>query len=204
MRKILKICGISALILVTLWLIFVAVDRQTLSRDILRLHVVAASDSPADQAVKLEVRDAVTAYLQPKLSAAADADQAAAMLQASLEELTLLARQTLEAQGFSGEVTVTLEEEAFPVRHYDTFSLPSGVYRALRVTIGPGQGQNWWCVVFPGLCTAAAGEDLTDTTAGAGFSDGLSGALTGETTYQLRFYFLDLMGKVQNFFRQFA
>ena len=179
-------------------------DRQTLSENLIRLHVVANSDSAADQRLKLKVRDAVVAHLQPVMNDLQSQADAKAYLNAHLAELEQIANQTLSEAGCPDRAAVSLQKEAFPVRHYDTFSLPSGVYQSLRITIGEGEGHNWWCVVFPSLCLPAAGETMEDTAAGAGFSDGLSGALEGEQPYQVRFFLLDLLGKVQNFFQSFV
>lgn len=175
-------------------------DKVTLSRDLIRLHIVAASDSEADQAVKLLVRDAILAQAQALLVEAEDARQARSILDAHLTELERAANETLLAQGSSHRATVTLEQEAFPVRHYDSFSLPSGVYHSLRVRIGEAEGKNWWCVVFPALCIGAASEDTEAVSAASGFSESLSGALTGEKTYRFSFFFLDCIGKIENFF----
>jgi stage II sporulation protein R len=175
-----------------------------LSENLIRLHVVANSDSDADQCLKLKVRDAVVAHLQPAMTDMQSQADAKAYLNAHLAELERIANQTLLEAGCLDKATVSLQKEAFPVRHYDTFSLPSGVYQSLRITIGEGEGHNWWCVVFPSLCLPAAGETMEDTAAGAGFSDGLSGALEGEQPYQVRFFLLDLLGKVQNFFQSFV
>ena len=202
MRKFAKFLCTSLVILSALWLLGVCTDRQTLGEKVIRLHVVGASDSEADQKVKLQVRDAIVEALQRDMDQFADPAAAKAFLQENLQAIEAIANDTLKSTGFSQKATVTLTEEAFPVRHYDTFSLPSGVYQSLRVTIGEGEGKNWWCVVFPSLCLPATGEDFGDTAAGAGFSQGLSGALKGEPTCQVRFFLLDLMGKLENFFFQ--
>ena len=202
MRKFAKFLCTSLVILSALWLLSVRTDRQTLGEKVIRLHVVGASDSEADQKVKLQVRDAIVAALREEMTQISDPAKAKAYLQKNLDRVQEIANETLENSGFSQKATVTLTEEAFPVRHYDTFSLPSGVYQSLRVTIGEGEGKNWWCVVFPSLCLPATGEDFGDTAAGAGFSQGLSGALKGEPTCQVRFFLLDLMGKLENFFFQ--
>ncbi len=200
MRKIAKILCTCLFLLTLIWLLSVFADRQALGEDLIRLHVVGASDAETDQAVKLQVRDAIMAALQEDMAEITSAGQARACLQANLANIEKIANEALEKAGFSDKAAVSLMEEPFPVRHYDTFSLPSGVYQSLRVTIGEGEGKNWWCVVFPSLCLGAAGEDFGATAAGAGFSDGLGGALKGEGPYQVRFYFLDLLGKIQNFF----
>ena len=142
------IFSLCAAILTGAW----AEGRQAkLSQQLVRLHVVAASDSACDQAEKLRVRDAILELLSPKLAAAKSASEAAQIIRASKQECRLAAqRETAKP------VRVTLETEHFPTRDYDGFSLPAGDYLALRVTLGAGQGHNWWCVLFPPLCTDSA------------------------------------------------
>ena len=115
----------------------------------MRLHVIAASDSAADQRVKLDVRDALLAYLSPRLEAASGVRDAAAVIAASAPELKRIA-ETVSG----GSARVELGRETYPTREYETFSLPAGEYTSLRVTLGAGGGRNWWCVVYPPLCTA--------------------------------------------------
>ena len=88
--------------------------------------------------------------------------------------------------------------ETFDIRKYDTFTLPAGVYESLRVVIGEGEGHNWWCVAFPTLCTSATTEGFEMAAQTAGMDDTLSETLTGD--YQLRFYLLDALGRVENLF----
>lgn len=123
--------------------------QSALAGKIVRLHVIAASDSAADQRVKLEVRDALLAYLSPRLEAASGAQDAAAVIAASAPELKKIA-ETVSG----GSARVELGRETYPTREYETFSLPAGEYTSLRVTLGAGGGRNWWCVVYPPLCTA--------------------------------------------------
>ena len=131
-------------------------QQEELGRKVIRLHVIANSDSPEDQALKLRVRDRVLARAQEILEQSADMEQAEQALTAALPELTREARETLAAEGCAQPVQARLEPAEFPTKDYDGFSLPAGKYLALRVIIGQGAGQNWWCVVFPPLCTAAA------------------------------------------------
>ena len=139
-----KLKCIEMILVVTafVWLGGILADRQQLHEDLLRLHVVAASDSEEDQAVKLTVRDAILESLQDGLSDLTDLDQAKAYVQEKLPELEQTANRVLSELGFSDTATVTLTEEAFPEREYDSFTLPSGVYNALRVVIGEGEGHN--------------------------------------------------------------
>lgn len=121
-------------------------EQQALSEKLIRLHVVANSDSEADQAIKLQVRDAVLAVTEPLMEGAEDPYAA---LSDALPEIESAAVNCLAALGVADPVTVTLGQEAYPTRVYESFSLPAGQYTSLRVTIGAGEGHNWWCVVFP-------------------------------------------------------
>ena len=136
--------------------------QEGLSDSLVRLHVIADSDSAADQAEKLRVRDAVLSYLAPKLEAAESISDARAILRAEQAGIRKAARSVTRQN-----VTVTFTREHYPTRDYGSFALPAGTYPSLRVILGSGQGHNWWCVVFPPLCTAetlenAAVEALSD------------------------------------------
>lgn len=173
-------------------------DKITLSNDLIRLHVVAASDSAEDQRHKLLVRDAIVAQAEVLLAEAETAEEACRILTQSLTALTETANRVLLEEGSHCSAAVTLQKEAFPVRHYDTFSLPSGVYQSLRVNIGEAKGENWWCVVFPSLCMEATSHGTADVAAASGFSNSLNRTLTGEAHYEISFFFLDCIGKLEN------
>ena len=199
MRKQLKRVGICLVFAAAVWLFMLVTDRQTLKRELIRLHVVANSDRVEDQELKLLVRDAIITSLRQALADVRDTEQAKEYLQENLPKLQELANKTLDAAGSAQQAVVTLCREGFPTRQYNTFSLPAGIYEALRVTIGDGAGKNWWCVVFPSLCVPQTSQGFSDTAAGAGFPDALSGALTGEEPYQIRFYLLDKLGELEKF-----
>lgn len=184
-------------VVAAVWFGGLLADSARLSEDILRLHVVANSDTEEDQAVKLQVRDAILASLRSGLADATDAEQAAEYIQTMIPKLTQVANRVLQQAGFDDTARISLEMEEFPLREYDTFSLPSGLYQALRVVIGDGEGHNWWCVVFPELCVPATAEEFAQVANMEGFSDSLSGSLTGE--YEVRFWILDQLGKIGNF-----
>ena len=197
MFKLFKTCVFCLLAAFLVWFGTVLADRQALNENVIRFHVVANSDSEADQTVKLKIRDGVMEYLQPALEALPTAEEAKAWLEAHLQEIKAVADRILAENGFSETVTVAVREETFTIRKYDTFTMPAGVYDALRITVGAGQGQNWWCVVFPQLCLPAVSEGMEAEAAGAGFSDTLTGALEGE--YEVRFFLLDWLGWLENF-----
>lgn len=200
MKKLLKRIAFCACITAFVWGWGVIADRQTLNEELLRLHVVAASDSEGDQAVKLRVRDAVIESMSEDLAKIGDIDQARAYIEENLPKIQQTANEVLKALGYDETAVATLKEEVFDTRYYDTFTLPAGVYDALRITIGEGEGKNWWCVVFPTLCVPATSDGFEDVAAGAGFSDSLTAALEGENGYEIRFYLLDLLGRVEGFF----
>jgi stage II sporulation protein R len=131
---------------------------------VLRLHVLANSDSQADQALKLKVRDRILQVSSGWMSAAKTREEAEAAAQAHLPQLQKEAEAVLRENGSQYTVRVTLEDTYFPTRQYETVTLPAGVYRALRVVIGKGAGHNWWCVLFPALCLPSAQpeQDISD------------------------------------------
>ncbi len=120
--------------------------------DILRLHVVANSDSREDQALKLEVRDAVLETARALLANATNATQAEQSIAANLGKIETAAREKARSKGYDGAVKTTLGTYGFPDRVYGEALVPAGDYRAVRVTLGSGQGANWWCVLYPDIC----------------------------------------------------
>ena len=198
MRKQLKRVGICLVFAAAVWLFMLVTDRQTLKRELIRLHVVAASDSPEDQAVKLQVRDAILENLQEGLSQVTDVSAAISYVESHLPAIEETANRVLELAGVPDNVRVSLDLESFPKRIYDTFSLPSGIYQSLRVMIGDGEGQNWWCVIFPELCLPETEEAFSKQAEESGLGDTLTQTLQEKDGYCIRFFFLDLIGKVEN------
>ena len=194
MKRHMKRIGWVALTVVCIWLWGIVTDSGDLRENLLRLHVVGASNSQEDQAVKLQVRDAVLGSLEEGLRDMTDPQEAWDYVSRMLPQVEAAANRALAAAGFSETVQVSLTEEAFPTREYDTFSLPAGVYKALRVVIGEGEGKNWWCVVFPQLC-GAEGE-FVETASTAGLDPELAKSLEGE--YELRFWVLEKLGELKN------
>lgn len=134
-----------------------ALQRQDdLQQKMIRLHVIANSDSREDQALKLQVRDEVLAFTEETMRQSDSREAANAALADALPEIRRLAEDTLRQNGCADTVETRLEPAEFPLKAYDGFRLPAGEYMALRVLIGEAQGQNWWCVVYPPLCMTAA------------------------------------------------
>lgn len=154
-------------------------SASALAGQVLRLHVVANSDTQADQELKLQVRDGVLAQAGTLLENVSSREAAEELLTAHLEELARTGADIVGGAGYEYPVSVSLETCWFPTRVYDTFSLPAGNYRALRVVIGAGEGQNWWCVVFPPLCLGSVTEEVAATAAHAGLREDQVSLITG-------------------------
>ena len=132
--------------------------RRMLEQRIIRLHILANSDTTADQMEKMLVRDAILARADAWIPAGADEAVCREALTASLGEIRETAEQTLRAAGCEDPVTVSFGTEVFPARSYGQYTLPAGEYSALRIEIGAGTGQNWWCVMYPSLCMPAVSD----------------------------------------------
>lgn len=161
--------------------------QAAISGNLVRLHVLAVSDAPEEQALKLRVRDAVLQDLGPVLSAAESAEEAKAILYRRLDHIARVAAEAAEGR----TVQVSLGRERYPTRSYKNFTLPAGTYESLRVVLGEGQGQNWWCVVFPPLClTAAEAEPVQSVMSPSDFA-----LISEEEGYALRFRAVELWGE---------
>lgn len=173
-------------------------EQKALADKLVRLHVVANSDSEEDQSMKLRVRDAVLEVTEPLVQRAKDPRQA---LASALPEIKSAAEDCLLENGSGDSVNVTLSKERFPTRYYDSFALPAGVYPSLRVTIGAGEGKNWWCVAFPSVCFCATAEELESAAVSAGFTQNEVRLITeNEDEYILKFKLWELLGELKSRF----
>lgn len=133
-----------------------AASCAEITQDVMRLHVIANSDSPEDQAVKLKVRDAVLKESEKWYRGAETMEEANSLICTHLQSIREAAQRALEENGSPDTAKAVVTEMYFTTRDYGEFSLPAGKYRTLRVTIGEGKGKNWWCIVFPSLCLPAS------------------------------------------------
>jgi len=175
----------------------VVLQRQQLqlADKIIRLHVVAHSNSEEDQRVKLKVRDAVLSYVDPLLR---DVDNPEYQLQEHIDSIRNVAEECLTSNNDPHSVHVALCSEEFPTRHYDTFSLPAGQYTSLRIVIGEGEGENWWCVVFPSICLRATGE-WEAVAVSAGITENEINLIAAKNNrYLIKFKFMELVQRLQS------
>ena len=174
--------------------------QQQLSDKVLRLHVLANSDSEADQALKRKVRDSVLETASAILADCPDRETAEQRLSAALPEIEDAARARIAAEGGKQTVTAELRPTVFPTREYEDFTLPAGEYLALRVVLGEGEGHNWSCVVFPPLC-AETTSSLSQTAMAAGLTEEEVALITESDGYQLKFKAVELWEKLMAYFR---
>lgn len=178
---------VACLICTALW---AEATQVRLASQVIRLHVLANSDSEEDQALKLEVRDRVLETTSALLAGETEPQAAAVLLDQHLDDIAQTAAQEISAQGHDDRVEVRLEQTWFPTRQYQGISLPAGNYLALRVLIGAAEGHNWWCVVFPNLCLPAVSERALETST---LTPGQISLLQEEeTSYVFRFKALEL------------
>ena len=192
------LCGVLAALL---WSAWAGQEQAELAGQVIRLHVLANSDSQADQELKLAVRDRVLEQAEDLYPEDATLEQAREILEDNLDELAAAGQQVVDEAGKDYPVTAQLEECWFPTKKYENFALPAGEYTALRVVIGEGEGQNWWCVAFPPLCLGAATESEEEATAAGLFTEDQAGLMTRENEgYVLKFKSLELLGELRGLF----
>lgn len=138
-----------------------AMDCEEVREHTIRLHVIANSDAPEDQALKLKVRDRIIASFEHIFDGNETIDMAESELTAKLPEIETLARDELMKNGVDYPVKASITEMYFDTKEYEHFTMPAGQYKALRIVIGEGDGHNWWCVMFPPMCVPAAMEEIS-------------------------------------------
>lgn len=162
----------------------------------LRLHIPACSNSEADQAVKLKVRDAVIAVLRSPLAECKTKAESVKIVQNMSGVITETANKALKDNGFNYEASVTLTEEYYPRKSYEGFTLPAGTYTSLKIELGEAKGKNWWCVLFPQVCVGTARAE--ETLAEVGFTPSQIRLLTEqeEGEYVVKFKIVEILESI--------
>lgn len=199
--KFLRILTVLTLICLLALSVLPIYGEEAVYDNVIRLHVLANSDSEEDQALKLQVRDAVLALCAPTLGQCGSREEATQTVISLKDEIQNTAEETLRAAGCNDTVTVTLSEEGYPEKQYESLCFPSGTYLSLRICIGEAEGQNWWCVLFPPICMSAATaskEDAEEAFVAVGFTPEQYRIITetDEVTYKIKFKFLEFFESV--------
>ena len=132
---------------------------EELYSDVMRIHILANSDSAADQSLKLAVRDRVLEACSRYYDGCSGKDEALDITRSHIGEIEAVAEREIRRRGFDYPVCARIVTDDFDTRYYGSFTMPAGRYDALRLTIGDGAGKNWWCVMYPSLCVGAASAD---------------------------------------------
>ena len=174
--------------------------EQKIYQNIIRLHVLANSDSETDQNLKLEVRDYILDDISKLTKNCEDSIEAAEKIQADLKYIEDKAKSFIKQKGYEYNIAATLSKEIYPERIYtdsygEDFKFPSGEYQSLRIIIGEGEGKNWWCVLFPPLCLS--GSKIEDELAVAGYSNEQINVLKKDkgSKYVIRFKILEILSE---------
>lgn len=163
-----------------------------------RLHVIANSDSEEDQKLKLRVRDAIVE--QMSTYNAKTKEEALEYINNDKDNLKKIAEECIKNEGFNNSVSIEIGEESYPTREYEDFALPAGKYTSLRVIIGEGEGQNWWCVLYPPLCTSYAIKPENEEYIDVGFTKEQFNLITGnEKEYKIKFKLLEMASQAFGF-----
>lgn len=171
---------------------------EEIRNNVIRLHVLANSDSEEDQKVKLMVRDALLNSGTELFSGKVTVENAEGILKSQKDELTAIANKVLKDNGFNYTAYIYIIKEHFTTRSYEDFTLPAGEYLALKVILGKGEGENWWCVMFPPLCLPAATK-----TENMNIIIGDEGAkiVQNYSKYEIRFKIVEVYEGIKNHFK---
>ncbi|MEE1065494.1 MAG: stage II sporulation protein R [Acutalibacteraceae bacterium] len=172
-----------------------AQTSEHIRESVLRLHVIANSDVSVDQNLKLAVRDAIINESEEIFDGTVTVDNAVEKITPEINNIKEIAERVVENYGFDYNVDVSIDEEYFETRTYETVTLPAGKYLSLIVRIGEGKGKNWWCVMFPPMCVSAADEeDVLKTT----LSEKEIKLVNSKPEYEPRFKIIELYEKFRN------
>lgn len=199
MKTLLSLC--ISILAATVLLSYLPVHgEEEIYDNVVRLHVIAESDTEEDQAVKLLVRDRVLELVGERLESVTDCDSALAVLEEMKEDIKDCAETVTTEAGADGIVSVELGVESYPVRYYDGYTLPAGEYKSLRIKLGEGRGRNWWCILFPSVCVSDATETKRDYVA-AGFTPDQYRLIENGNgrKYKVRFKILEVLSGIMGF-----
>jgi stage II sporulation protein R len=177
--------------------------EEKIYSSVIRLHVLANSDSEEDQNLKLLVRDSVLRESESLFSGFSTKEEAVQVVNSNLDKLISVAQQTVYDNGYSYPVSIYFDEEKYPTRDYESMCFPSGEYLSLRVCIGEAEGQNWWCVLFPPMCLSAASVENKNSAEDAFVAAGLTPEQykiiteSDETKYKVKFKILEVLEDIK-------
>ncbi len=190
------VCGLLCAVFVSFAQFNAACDD--LRTNVLRLHIIANSDSQADQELKIKIRDKILEESSELFEESEDIGSAISDAEDSLEKIVATANSVIEENGFSYKADATVGDSYFETREYEDFTLPAGTYKSLIVTLGEGEGKNWWCVIFPEICLPAA----TDASLSDVVNKESAQIAENPKRYKIAFKSVEIYEDIKNFFKK--
>lgn len=174
---------------------------EEIAGKIIRFHILANSDSEEDQQLKLKVRDAIGSFMQPKLVEVTEIEESRQIVMENLSAIEEQAEKVISEEGYTYTVSARLANTDFPEKTYGPYTFQAGNYEALEVTIGNGEGHNWWCVMYPNLCFFNSTYEVVDEEAEKSLERVLTPeeykSLMEDKNYQVKFAIADLWKDVK-------
>ena len=197
MKQIIR-AAITAFILTVIFsMIPFQANCSDISDEVFRLHILANSDSDKDQSLKLRVRDKVLSHTEALFNSAKSKQEAEQFVSDNIQTIADIAAKEIFDNGYNYSVKVQIVKMHFSTRRYENFTLPAGMYDALRITIGEGRGHNWWCVMFPSLCISSPAD--SEEKAKEVFSNGEYEVVKNEKT-EYRFFIIECFETISSWF----
>ena len=170
---------------------------EDLRQNVLRLHIIANSDSLEDQALKLKIRDRILEKSDDIFFDSITVDDAISVAESKIAFFKEIANEVIAEEGFGYSATATVGDSFFETREYENFTLPAGTYKSLIINVGESRGKNWWCVIFPEMCLPAANADLSETV-----SRGGTEVAENYNRYKMRFKTVEIYEEIKKLFKK--
>lgn len=197
MKLIIKSACIAFVLTVIYSMIPFRTECKEISDEVFRLHILANSDEDYDQQLKLKVRDKVLLYSESLFEKARSKEEAENLISNNLQDICNTAQKEVTDNSYDYTVTAQITKMYFTTRTYESYTLPSGMYDALRITIGSGEGRNWWCVMYPSICISS--EKSQDEAARETFNDNQYDIVKNEK-YEYKFKIVEIFEKICSYF----
>lgn len=197
MKLFLKSLCVAFVLTVILSMLPFETECKEISNEVFRLHILANSDAESDQELKLKVRDKVLEYTESLFENSHSKEEAENAVSDNLQEICNVALKEVRNNGYDYGVTAEITNMYFTTRYYDSYTLPSGMYDALRITIGSGEGHNWWCVMYPSVCISS--EENQDKAAKEALNENQYDIVKNEQ-YEYKFKIVEIFEKICSYF----
>ena len=200
MKNIVRIAVLTFIFSILFSSVYLSAECSEISNEVLRLHILANSNSEQDQELKLKLRDFLLKETENVFKNCKTKEESIVSANENLSDIEKLSNEFIKTQGFDYKVKVELEEVYFNTRVYDSFAMPPGKYNALRVLIGSGEGHNWWCVMYPPVClpSAESTEKLDQV-----LDENQMEIIENEPKYEIKFKIFEVYDAIESFFKSF-